>query len=129
MAVQFIKDQLWEWFSKEFVEWIKVALRGALNAFVRWLGPFAMIMLKVSVIVCAAFELTLAAISQLAFSLHELIQMELFKPDGALLTYAVFINRFVPLTETFAMAILITNIYALVIAFRWLKSLIPFWSN
>jgi len=129
MAVQFIKDQVWTWFANEAVPWFVAALKGVLNALVRWLGPVAVVILKVTTVVMVICEISVAAISQLAYSFHEMLQMELFKPDGALLTYGVFINRFVPLTETFAMAIVIANIYVLMIVFRWLKSLIPTMAN
>lgn len=46
-----------------------------------------------------------------------------------MLQYGVFINRFVPLTEALAGAILLFHLWISVILFRWVKSFVPTVSN
>lgn len=125
----FVKEKIWDWFGQEAVPWFTAAFKGLLDGFLRMVGPLAWAWLKIMTFVGIWLELVSLSIASLREGLIEMSSMELFKPDGALLYYGSFMNRFLPLTETFALAILISHLYFLVIVVRWVKSFIPTLSN
>ena len=120
---------IWNWFADNALPWIGTLLRGLLEWF---LGPVISFLLPVAKIV----TLVIAALELIAWALTVIIDsMSLFdlsgfvKPDAALLTYGLFIDRFVPLHEAFAFAILLFFLWQLVTLMRWVRyffKLLPF---
>ena len=87
------------------------------------------VMLFVAGIVGTVISFTAWAINQMVELADSVDLSDIETGSVTLLQFGAFINRFVPLTESFALAIIIFDIWALVTAFRWVKSFVPTLSN
>ena len=85
---------------------------------------------------CTLFSLVLTLAMATAWAVREIADMmstvdfQAIKAGSAgMLQYGAFINRFIPLSEGLAGAIVCFDIWLVVVTIRWIKSFIPTVSN
>lgn len=123
--------RLWDWFGNVALPWFSRLAWSFLDGLSRLFGGYLLLWFKVMGAVVVLFEgirwsiYTVGeAIANIGIALPSMVG-----PNSTLLHYGTFINRFLPLTESFALFVLLAGLWVSVIIVRWVKSFIPTISN
>jgi hypothetical protein len=122
-------SQLWTWFGNTFYPVLESLFRGLVSVLSRLFGPTFVILMKLAGVAWAMLEGLVWAVSTISDGIQEITVSGILKPDSSILVYGAFMNRFLPLTESFAMIAVLASLWSVVIAVRWIKSFIPTLSN
>ncbi len=117
---------LWNWMADNFVPWLKTFLTALLEVYLGPLFAFLLPVAKIVTAIVAALELIAWALVILIDSLANFDLSGFVAPDSALLTYGLFIDRFVPLHEALAFAILAFTLWQVVLLARWVRFFFKF---
>lgn len=120
---------LWTWFGNQAIPFFKRLAKGTVDLLLRSCLPFFAPAIKVVSVVWVLLEGVFWAMQVVGDSMAQIALSGILRPESALLTYGAFINRFVPLVESFALIVLLAALWTSVIVVRWIKSFIPFFSN
>lgn len=120
---------MWNWFADNVLPWFAVAFRAITNTLLFYVEYLLFQVRLLGIILFGLVMSTVFAIETLADLAEELVMADLVSPASTMITYYAFINKFIPLHESIAVAIIIFQIWGSVNLIRWAKSFIPTISN
>jgi len=109
--------------------WIQELVQEFLDAFIPFIMPLVRLSLFTTTVALGVWGLITWAWATAFAMIQNILTQELPQLQGQLVVYWTFINRFVPLSESVAMSIIILNVWGSVVVIRWVKSIIPTLSN
>ena len=120
---------IWDWFGNIALPWFRDLFLSTGRAVIRVLTPQILTFVAIWKVIKMMVTFVSWAIVELHDSMMRVDFAAFVAPDSTLLVYGAFMNRFLPLTETFAIVILMVNLCIVVILVRWFKSFLPSISN
>lgn len=124
-----ILDPLWNWFRDQAIPFFDKLGRRIVQEIFLYAESLIRSAKAFWVFLCAVWAVTVWAVTQIRDSFANIDLHQLEAPLATQLEYFLFINRFIPVVEAFAGALLCFELWLLVVIIRWVKSFIPTLSN
>lgn len=120
---------LWNWFRDNALPFFKGLFESAIEflmfntRFIFSAGKF------IWLVACGVIVASYWAVVTISDMMENLDINALAHPTAQMLQYYAFMNRFLPLAEGFAGAVICFDVWLVIVLIRWIKSFIPTLSN
>jgi hypothetical protein len=121
--------QLWEWAATQGLPYFRKLVAVAIEALFFNLRFWFSFGKFVAFFVVGVIAFTAWALHEIQSMMDNLDLEQLATPAASMLHYYTFMNRFIPLSEGFAGAVICFDVWLCFVIIRWVKSLIPTLSN
>jgi hypothetical protein len=122
-------NSLWDWFADHALPWVKELAVSLFQLFLVTFWEWFTVGRFLWAVVSGLIAASVWAVGVVVDSIENLDLDALPHAAGPMLQYYAFLDRFIPVSEAFAGALICFDVWLIVVIFRWIKSFIPTLSN